>query len=60
MTEWVLIVWLVVSSGNGVELAPAIEIGEYRQPARCTQALDSLKVARQDVSFVAMCVERDK
>lgn len=56
MSEWVLIVWLVMP---GVSLAEGIEAATYRTQAACEEQRD--RVATQNgISFVAICVKRDK
>jgi len=57
MIEWILLVWLVVP---GHPPAPAVEAGVYHQEARCIAARDSVQTEREDVGFIAVCVERDK
>ncbi len=56
MVEWILVVWLIV----GGELAPAFEVGTFRQEARCDASAASIRFERSDVEFIALCVERDK
>jgi hypothetical protein len=58
--EWILVVWLVVASPEGPVLAPAFEVGTYRQLASCEEAVASVRFERSDVEFVALCIERDK
>ena len=53
---WILLVWLVVPGQPAVP----IEVGVYYQQARCEAARDSVQTEREDVGFVAVCVERDK
>ena len=57
MIEWILVVWLI---GPGGDLAPAFEVGTYRMPEACERSVASLKFERDDVDFVAVCIERDK
>lgn len=57
MIEFVLVVWLLVP---GEPPAPGFEVGTYYDRARCEAARDSVKVARADVGFISMCIERDK
>ncbi len=56
MTEWVLVVWLLVQGG---QIGDPIEIGAYRFADRCETARDSIKPA-DGVTFIARCIERDK
>lgn len=60
MIEWILVVWLVVSGEGGPVLAPAFEVGTFRQPEACEKSAASIKFEREDVDFIAVCVERDK
>ena len=60
MIEFVLLVWLVVGEPGAVTVAPAIEVGTYHQEARCTAAAATVRFERPDVSFIALCVARDK
>ena len=60
MIEWILVVWLVVSGESGPELAPAFEVGTYRQLEFCEKAAATVKFERKGVEFIALCVERDK
>lgn len=61
MSEWVLIVWLVLSpEGQMPVLAPAFEVGTFRQPARCEASAATISFERPDTEFIALCVERDK
>lgn len=57
MYEFVLLVWLLVP---GQPPAAAIEVGTYYKLARCEAARDSVQVAREDVGFISICVERSK
>jgi hypothetical protein len=56
MSEWVLIVWMLIPGGV---IADPIEIGTYRMQARCEAARDTVK-AGAGVTTIALCVERDK
>lgn len=56
MTEWVLIVWLI----SGSNLAPAYEVGTFRQLARCEASAASIRFERPETQFIALCIERDK
>jgi len=58
--EWILVVWLVVSGPEGVELAPAFEVGTYHKLESCEKSAATVKFESQDVEFIALCVERDK
>jgi len=61
MIEWILVVWLVSCPVDGVcSLAPAFEVGTYRQLERCEASRDTVKTGRSDVGFIARCIERDK
>ena len=60
MIEWVLVVWMVVAGPAGPVLAPAYEVGSFWQQDRCEKSLATVKFERDDVSFVAVCIERDK
>lgn len=61
MIEWILVVWLVSCVPDGpCEMAPAFEVGTFRQEDACVRSRDSVKTGREDVSFVASCIERDK
>ena len=56
MVEFVLFVWLMVPG----QAAEVVEVGTYNQLARCEEARDTFGEAREGVSFVAMCISRDK
>lgn len=60
MIEWILVVWLVLGTPEHPVLSPAFEVGTYRVQAACERSVATLKFEREDVSFVAACVERDK
>lgn len=61
MIEWILVVWLVSCAGEGpCQMAPAFEVGDYRQLEDCERARDSVRTENDRVSFVANCIERDK
>jgi hypothetical protein len=60
MIEWILVVWLIVAGPEGPVLAPAFEVGTYRQLADCERSAGSVRFERSDVEFIAVCVERDK
>ena len=63
MIEWILVVWLVVAGANGPELAEPVTVGTYRQLSGehgCEAALSKFSHPDPDVSFIALCIERDK
>ncbi len=61
MTEGILVVWLIsCAPDGGCQLAPAFEVGTFRQLDRCEASAASVSFKRSDVEFIALCVERDK
>lgn len=60
MTEWILVVWLIVAGGSGPVLAPAFEVGRFYQLERCEASAARVKFERDDVEFIALCIERDQ
>lgn len=56
MTEWVLLVWLLVPGGS---IADPVEVGAYRVEGDCERSRDSFE-SESGVTFIARCVERDK
>ena len=61
MIEWILVVWTIACVPDvGCALAPAFEVGTFRQLARCEASASTVRFKRSDVEFIAMCVERDK
>jgi len=60
MFEWILVVWLVVGGPEGPVLAPAFEVGTYRFLEKCEASAQTVRFERDDVEFIALCVERDK
>ena len=60
MIEWILVVWLIVGGPDDRVLAPAFEVGTFRQLARCEASAGTVRFERGDVEFIALCVERDK
>ena len=60
MIEWILVVWLIVAGPEGPVLAPAYEVGTYRQLDACERSAGSVRFERSDVELIALCVERDK
>lgn len=60
MIEWILVVWLIVGGPENPVLAPAYEVGTFRQLDRCEASAKTVRFERGDVEFIALCVERDK
>ena len=61
MIEWILVVWTFACvPGEGCALAPAFEVGTFRQLDRCEKSASTVSFKRGDVEFIALCVERDK
>ena len=63
MIEWILVVWLISCGPEVCAVAPAFPVGTYRHlagPHGCNAAAATVTTESETVSFVALCVERDK
>jgi len=63
MIEWILVVWLISCGPEVCAVAPAFPVGTYRKldgEHGCNAASASIRVESESVSFIALCVERDK
>lgn len=60
MIEWILVVWLIVGSPENPVVAPAFEVGTFRFLDACEKSAKTVRFERDDVEFIAMCIERDK
>ncbi len=60
MIEWILVVWLIVRGAEGPVLAPAFEVGTFRFLEACEKSAATIRFDRDNVEFIALCIERDK
>ena len=60
MYEWILVVWLISCGPEVCTPAPAFPVGTYRHLDKCIEASATVTTKSETVSFVALCVERDK
>ena len=63
MIEWILVGWLISCGPEECNPAPAFPVGTYRHldgEHGCNAASASIKVESENVSFIALCIERDK
>lgn len=60
MIEWILVVWLISCGPEECNPAPAFPVGTYRNMDDCVRASATVTVDSESVSFVALCIERDK